>query len=75
MSEAPKITVEVCPETGMCSIVRSSGEKIDLMPEELAQLRRSTGEAQAKSVIAEVDPKFAEGLDAVALAHIRENVR
>ena len=75
MSEDAKIVVEVCPETGICSIVKGSGQKVDLMPDELAQLRAAGGAAQAKAVLAEIDPAFAGALDAGALGRIREQVK
>ena len=75
MSDARKIVVEVCPETGICSIVRDSGQKIDLMPDEVTQLRNADDAAGAQTVLAEVDPAFAAALDADALSAIRARLK
>lgn len=60
-----KLTVEVCPETGICSIIRKDGSKLDLMPDELNALRQAAGKPEeVKKALAEVDPQFAKKLDA-----------
>ena len=57
-----KLTIEQCPETGICSIVKEDGKKIDLMPDEAAHLRDATDAAAIKAVLAEVDNSFADSL-------------
>jgi hypothetical protein len=56
-----EITIELCPETGICSLVKP-GSKTDLMPGEVADLKEADGTAGIKAVIAEVDPTFANNL-------------
>jgi len=75
MSEKSTVVVEVCPETGICSIVKGSGEKVDLMPDEVTQLRNAGDSEAAKSILAEIDPNFAEALDSATVAKIREHVK
>ena len=58
-----KITVEKCPETGICSIVKEGGLKVDLMPDEAESLKTAAGDAsKAKEIIKQVDSSFAESL-------------
>ena len=75
MSEARKVIVEVCPETGICSIVRDSGQKIDLMPDEVTQLRNADNAAAAQTMLADIDPAFAAALDADTLSDIRARLK
>ena len=59
------LNIQLCPETGICSIIKDDGSKVDLMPDEVSQLRDASGDADGiKKAIAEVDSSFAEGLDA-----------
>ena len=58
------LNVQLCPETGICSIVKADGRKIDLMPDEVSALRDAAGDQDAiRRTLAEVDSGFAEGLD------------
>ena len=58
------LNVQLCPETGICSIVKADGRKIDLMPDEVSALRDAAGDQDAiRKALAEVDSGFAEGLD------------
>ncbi len=66
-----KLNIELCPETGICSIIKEDGKKVDLMPGEVADLREASGNADGiKQAIAEADDTFAEGLDADEIAQI-----
>jgi len=57
------LKIELCPETGICSIGRGSTEKVDLMPDEVDALREAGGDAaRIKAILAEADSAFAEGL-------------
>lgn len=58
-----KLTVELCPETGICSIVKANGTKIDLMPDEATELQQAGSPAALRAVLADVDAKFAAQLD------------
>lgn len=67
-----ELVVEICPETGICSLVRDSAEKLDLMPDEVEAIRDAGGDgAQIKEIIADSDSGFAATLnedDIIAIA-------
>ena len=65
------VVVEVCPETGICSIVKHGSCKVDLMPQEVEALRKAGGDAAAiKKIVSESDATFAETLDSVEIEAI-----
>jgi hypothetical protein len=41
------INIELCPETGICSIIKGNGSKIDLMPDEVSRVRLAAGNPAA----------------------------
>ena len=58
-----KLKVELCPETGICSIIKKDGAKVDLMPDEVKSLRAALADPEAaRQVLAEADPGFAGSL-------------
>jgi hypothetical protein len=58
-----KLDVQLCPETGICSIIKNDGTKVDLMPDEVDTLRAALKNPDsARKVIAEADAAFAKGL-------------
>lgn len=58
-----KLNIELCPETGICSIMKKDGTKVDLMPDEVKELRgASENPESAKEVLAQVDAGFAKSL-------------
>ena len=62
------LRIERCPETGICSLVRPAGEKIDLLPDEVAEIRDAAGDpARVRGIIASSDAGFAAGLDAAEM--------
>ncbi|MBT4819095.1 MAG: hypothetical protein HN742_02690 [Lentisphaerae bacterium] len=64
------LNVQLCPETGICSIIKADGSKVDLMPDEVGQVRDASGNAKAiKEALGQIDPGFAEGL---AVEEIRQ---
>jgi hypothetical protein len=70
------LSVEICPETGICSIGRNSTEKIDLMPDEVADIVEAAGSPERiKAVITQCDAAFAAGLSSTELAQIARQVR
>ena len=69
-----KLTIELCPETGICSIVKGDGTKIDLMPDEVAGLKDVTDSEAVKKAIEEVDSTFAKSLDASELAQLKKEL-
>lgn len=69
-----KLNIEKCPETGICSIVRADGTKVDLMPDEVAGLQDAKDAAAVKKAIGEVDSAFADKLDAQELAQLKKEL-
>lgn len=57
------LTIEQCPETGICSVIKEDGRRIDLMPDEVGQLRDAAGNPEdVKSALADIDSTFAASL-------------
>ena len=67
-----KLIVEVCPETGICSLVKDNGTKTDLMPFEVDELKKLSADEvdKIKSVIRQGNADFAENLTAAEIKHI-----
>lgn len=60
-----KVVVEMCPETGICSLVKGGGaDKTDLMPFEVDELKKLSIEDTEKirELIAQGNPTFAQSL-------------
>ena len=71
-----KLNVQLCPETGICSLIKEDGKKVDLMPDEVAQLRDAKGDADGiKRVLTEIDSSFADALDAGEAAQIAADLK
>lgn len=70
-----KLNVQLCPETGICSIVKEDGSKVDLMPGEVVGVREAVGRTEIQKAIAEVDPDFAKDLNAEELAQIAKRLK
>jgi len=65
------ILVERCPETRLCSIVKGSTSKVDLLPDEADAVVTAAGDGdRIREIIAECDPAFAKGLTDADLAEI-----
>ncbi len=62
--------IELCPETGICSIRKADGTKTDLMPDELEELRAAGDSEAVKKAVGEADEKFAATLTAEELAEL-----
>ena len=59
------LQIEVCSETGICSIIKDGAYKVDLISPEVDAIRAANGDADAiKAVIGECDSVFAGSLDA-----------
>ena len=70
------ITVERCPETGICSIVKNGGGKIDLLPDETEQLLRvRSSPGKLREFLADADPAFAKSLSDNEVAWIGARLR
>ena len=71
-----ELNVELCPETGICSIIKGRGKKVDLMPEEVTALREAAGNPEElKKTLAAVDSSFAEALDTDDLSQVSEDLK
>jgi hypothetical protein len=71
-----KVNVQLCPETGICSIVKADGSKIDLMPDEVAALRSAAGNKDAiRTALAQVDSDFAAGLAATEIEQVSSRLK
>ena len=58
-----KLNVQLCPETGICSIIKKDGSEVDLMPDEVQTLRGALDQPEAaRQVLAEADAGFAAAL-------------
>ena len=71
-----ELNIQLCPETGICSIIKSDGKKIDLMPDEVSQLKDAGGDAAAiKKALAEVDEDFAAQLDSEEVDQVSKQLK
>lgn len=59
-----KLIVEMCPETGICSLVKKGGQKTDLMPFEVDELKALSANdiEKVKELIAQGNQSFADNL-------------
>jgi len=70
-----KLRIELCPETGICSIIKDNGTKVDMMPGEVADLKEASGDPErSKAVLAEVDASFSASLDSQELSQISDEM-
>ena len=66
-----ELNIQLCPETGICSLIKQDGSKVDLMPDEVAGLRDAGGDPdKVRSALADVDSSFAGKLDADEVGQI-----
>lgn len=71
-----ELNVHLCPETGVCSIIKAEGKKIDLMPDEVSALREAAGNPDAiKQLLAEIDSGFAGELGPEETAQISDGLK
>ena len=71
-----KLNIELCPETGICSIMKADGTKVDLMPDEVSDVRDAKGNVEAlKEAISEADENFAAALTAEELAQLTSDLK
>ena len=71
-----KLNIQLCPETGICSIIKADGAKVDLMPDEVAGLRQASGKPEEiRQILAGVDAGFAGDLDAKDLTQVSARIR
>ena len=67
-----KLVVELCPETGICLLVKGGGDKTDLMPFEVDELKKLAASdiEKIKAVIAQGNEDFAKRLTAEDIKQI-----
>ena len=71
-----EVVIELCPETGICSIIKEGAGKVDLMPNEVEELRAAKGDAEGiKSQIGEVDGAFSSELSVDDLGAIAAKLK
>ncbi len=52
-----------CPETGICTILKENGKKVDLIASEVDQISSAAGDVEKiRSVLSEIDKTFPEDL-------------
>lgn len=70
------LNIQLCPETGICSIIKGDGTKIDLISNEVDQLRDASGQSVSiKQTLADIDPGFAERLNAEEIDQISKKLK
>ena len=69
-----ELIVEQCPETGICSLVREAGGKVDLLPDEVAALQEAGSVEDARAILAAGNPAFADELTAAEFAQIQSEI-
>ena len=71
-----KLNIQLCPETGICSLIKEDKTKIDMMPDEVAQLRGAAGDAEkTKAILAQVDPTFTDTLDGEEMQQLGDEIK
>lgn len=71
-----KLDIHMCPETGICSVIKEDKTKIDMMPDEVAQLRQAGDDSEkCKAILARVDKAFADGLDGEELSQLSGEIK
>ncbi|MEN8126755.1 MAG: hypothetical protein ABFR90_03010 [Planctomycetota bacterium] len=71
-----KLDVEMCPETGICSIMNAQGGKIDMISSEVDELRAAAGDSQKlKELLAQVDVSFSETLTEEELNQLAQDIK
>lgn len=70
-----EVNIELCPETGICSLMKSNTSKADLMPFEVEKIRSSVGDAtKIRKIVAEADNIFANSLSDEELIALANNI-
>ena len=71
-----KLNIQLCPETGICSVIKENGTKIDMMPDEVAQLRQVSGDTEkSREILSQVDAAFSESLDTEEMHQISDEIK
>jgi hypothetical protein len=71
-----EMNIELCPETGICSLVKGGTDKADLMPFEVDDLKAAANDpAKAREIIKNASSAFEEKLTDEELAKILESMK
>lgn len=71
-----KLEIHLCPETGICSVLKGDGSKVDMMPGEVDQVRQAKGDQeQIKSVFEDIDASFTSGLGSEELGQLADELK
>ncbi len=71
-----KLNIEMCTETGITSIFKEDGKKIDIVSDEVNQLRAASGDAQKiKAILAKIDTSFSNELDKEAIDQLSSEIK
>ena len=71
-----KLNIQLCPETGICSMIKEDGKKIDMISSEVDQLREAAGNYEKlKTVLSQVDAAFCNELGAEELDQISAELK
>jgi len=69
------LQVEICPETGICSVLRADRTKVDLMPDEVDAIAAAAGHVDAiRAVVSASDEAFAARLSPAELAQLAKQL-
>lgn len=69
------LKIEHCPETGICSIIKEDGKKVDLMPFEVDSLKEARSNPDGmRTLIAEANKDFADHLSEEELKEIQADL-
>jgi len=71
---ADALYIERCPESGICTIRRGDGAKVDLMPVEVEAIRGAGDPEQVREAIADSDAAFAAALTTEMLTDIGQRL-
>ncbi len=71
-----KLNIQLCPETGICSVIKENRTKIDMMPDEVVQLRQASGDTEeCKAILTQIDAAFCESLDTEELHQLSDEIK
>lgn len=71
-----KLNIQLCPETGICSVIKEDGKKVDMIAGEVDQLRKASGNhEEIKAVLGQVDNAFSNELSAEELDQISAELK
>lgn len=71
-----RVDIHMCPETGICSILKQDGGKIDMAMDEVDELREASGHLEKiRELIADLDSSFNEQLDDDDIAYLSRKIK